>query len=114
MSEEINAVIDKLCEKLGTTAQCLIPEMAKLGIAEAIVGIIFSAVILVVGIRLVPKTLKRDDRECSSWSIVLAVIMVADVVMLWCSVLDLAGWITSPTAKAVKEIINTVTLMRSA
>ena len=114
MSEEINAVIDNLCEKLGTTAQCLIPEMAKMGIAEAIVGIIFSVIILAVLIRLFPKTLKRDDKECSSWSIVLAVVMVADVIILWCSVYDLAGWITSPTAKAVKEIINTVTLMRSA
>ena len=114
MSEEINAVIDNLCEKLGTTAQCLIPEMAKMGIAEAIVGIIFSVIILAVLIRLFPKTLKRDDKECSSWSIVLAVVMVADVIILWCSVFDLVGWITSPTAKAVKEIINTVTLMRSA
>lgn len=114
MSEEINAVIDKLCEKLGTTAQCLIPEMAKMGIAEAIVGIIFSVIILAVLIYLFPKTLKRDDRECSSWSIVLSVIMVADVIILWCSVCDLTGWITSPTAKAVKEIINTVTLMRTA
>ena len=114
MSEEINSVIDKLCEKLGTTAQCLIPEMAKLGIAEAIVGIIFSALILMVMIHLFPKSLKRDDREYSVWSVILTVIIVADVVMLWCSVLDLAGWITSPTAKAIKEIINTVTLMRSA
>lgn len=114
MSEEINAVIDKLCEKLGTTAQCLIPEMAKLGIAEAAVGIIFSAIILAVLIYLFPKTLRRDDKECSSWSVVLAVVMVVDVIALWCSVFDLAGWITSPTAKAVKEIINTVTLMRSA
>lgn len=114
MSEEINAVIDKLCEKLGTTAQCLIPEMAKMGIAEAIVGIIFLVIILAVLIHLFPKSLKRDDRECSSWSIALTVVMVADVIMLWCSVFDLVGWITSPTAKAVKEIINTVTLMRSA
>lgn len=33
-SEEINAVIDNLCEKLGTTASKLLPEIAKMKTAN--------------------------------------------------------------------------------
>ena len=37
MSSEINMIIDNLCQKLGTSATFLIPELAKRAIAENIV-----------------------------------------------------------------------------
>lgn len=49
-SEEINAVINNLCEKLGTTASQLLPEIAKMKTAECMTTVIICFVVLCCGI----------------------------------------------------------------
>lgn len=46
--ENINEIIDNLCNKLGTTAEYLIPEYAKMRIAEGITAIVVCAILLAV------------------------------------------------------------------
>lgn len=48
MSEEVNKIIDNLCEKLGTSARLLIPELARMHIAEAVVTIVISVAVLAI------------------------------------------------------------------
>ena len=64
-SSEINSVIDNLCDKLGTTANKLIPEMAGYQIAKhsiwLAISIIFIGVCIGLTIRLL--WMKRNDSK---------------------------------------------------
>lgn len=112
MSEEINAVIEKLCEKLGTSAQFLIPELAKLRIVNSAVMVVIGLCITVVGIYFLPKAWRYDHREDkdrfddSFWVALPGSITFAGFVFLTTGIYNLAGWIASPTASAVLEIAN--------
>ena len=112
MSEEINAVIEKLCEKLGTSAQFLIPELAKLRIVSSAVMVVIGLFITVVGVYFLPKAWRYDHREdkddfdYSFWVVAPGVITFFGFLFLTTGIYDLAGWIASPTAKAVLEIVN--------
>lgn len=112
MSEEINAVIDKLCEKLGTSAQFLIPELAKLRIVSSAVMVMIGLFVTVVGVYFLPKAWQYDHREDedrfedSFWVALPGTITFAGFVFLITGIYNLAGWIASPTASAVLEIVN--------
>lgn len=112
MSEEINAVIDKLCEKLGTSAQFLIPELAKLRIVNSALIVAFGLFITIVGVYFLPKAWRYDHREDrdsydeSYWVILPGAITFVGFVELTTGIYGLAGWIASPTASAVLEIVN--------
>ena len=115
MSEEINAVINNLCERLGTTATTLIPELARLRIAESVVMIVFGLLLLAFGVWLFPRAWKYDHREDKHWlddsmyTIIPILIIVASVITLSSWSFNLAGWLASPTAKAVLEILDRLT-----
>ena len=109
MSEEINKVIDKLCEKLGTSAQFLIPELAKLRIVNSAVTVLIGLFITIVGVYFLPKAWQYDHREDWSdtfWVVVPGSITFVGFVLLTTGIYDLAGWIASPTASAVLEIVS--------
>lgn len=112
MSDEINAVIDKLCEKLGTSAQFLIPELARLRIVSSAVSVVIGLFITAVGIYFLPKAWQYDHREDkdgfedSFWVLVPGTITLFGFVTLVTEIYVLAGWIASPTASAVLEIVN--------
>lgn len=112
MSEEINAVIDKLCEKLGTSAQFLIPELAKLRIVNSAVMVVIGLCITVVGIYFLPKAWRYDHRkdrnsfDDSFWVAAPGSITLIGFLVLTSGIYTLAGWIASPTASAVLEIVN--------
>ena len=112
MSEEINAVIEKLCEKLGTSAQYLIPELAKLRIVNSAVMAVIGLFITVVGVYFLPKAWRYDHREDkdrfddSFWVALPGAITFAGFIFLITGIYNLAGWIASPTASAVLEIVN--------
>ena len=107
---DVNAVIEKLCEKLGTSAQFLIPELAKLGIVNSAVMIVIGLFMAVVGIYFLPKAWRYDHREDgfgdSLWAILPGTITLVGFLALTTGIYDLSGWIVSPTAKAFSEIIN--------
>ena len=47
MAEEVNVIINNLCTKFGTTIQNLVPEMARLNIAEGITTIIICVIVFI-------------------------------------------------------------------
>jgi hypothetical protein len=112
MSDEINAVIEKLCEKLGTSAQFLIPELAKLKIVNSTVMVVIGLFMTVVGVYFLPEAWRYDHREDkdrfddSMWVLAPGSVTLVGFVVLATGIYALAGWIVSPTASAVLEIVN--------
>lgn len=63
MSKEINEIINNLCDKLGTSAKFLIPEMAKLNIAQDVFMVIFTAIMLAICAVMTVKAWKYDHSD---------------------------------------------------
>lgn len=111
-SEEINAVINNLCEKLGTTASQLLPEIAKMKTAEcAVTTVIITCITILTTIFVVHSFRKNvaEKWDSDAWEALFAIACVVElfvVVTFGFTVTDLAGWITSPTAKALFYVIE--------
>ena len=106
MDEKINAVINNLCEKFGTTTQFLVPEIAKYKIATDVVGIIFSTVLIIILVIIAVRSHRLmeydDDFEVPFFvSVFLALILVA---ILWVYVSNAVGWMVSPYGAVVQMI----------
>lgn len=113
-SEEINAVIDNLCEKLGTTASKLLPEIAKMKTAECIVTTVIMACITMLATIFMAYSFKKNVAEqwdSEAWAALFIVSCIAElfvvVIFSW-AIIDLAGWLASPTAKALFTVIDMV------
>lgn len=111
MSKEVNAIIENLCSKLGTSARYLIPELAKKNIAEDIACIIMSLLVGLVLFKVAPKVWQYDREHSDSydgtfWIIVPLIVGGITLLTFVVSVNDLVGWAASPTAKAVELITN--------
>ncbi len=63
MSEEVNAIINNLCDKFGTTVELLIPALARYYIVTNIVEMIIGLIVFCVAVRFIPKAWKYDHRE---------------------------------------------------
>lgn len=109
MGTEINIVIDNLCNKLGTTVENLIPELARYHIVMDMVGIAMCVAMIIGGSIMLRKAMGTNDCyfEDIFWSIGIVFIVIAaiGVVVL---IAFLAGWLASPTAAAVKELIELI------
>jgi len=114
MAEEVNSIIDNLCAKFGTTLQNLIPEMAKANIAEDIVVIIICTIVSIVMYKIFKKGWKcckeedYDKEEYVFMTICAIIVGVIFVILLSFSVVNLTGWIASPTAKTIQAIISMI------
>ena len=113
MSKEINEIINNLCEKLGTSAKFLIPEMARRYIAQGIFSSVVSAVIFIICIYFARKAWAYDHRDNNSmwendscWIILPMVIGLCSFIWLSTTVYNLIGWVASPTAMAIEEIVR--------
>ena len=125
---DINSVIDNLCSKFGTTAACLIPEMARYNIAIDIIKIVSSLLgtfiaykIFRVGYLQYKADINRyeDDKEyrirhClpdltdyTGYWVISGILWLLCVVCLLISLCDCVGWIASPTAAFTKELLST-------
>ena len=112
MSKEINEIINNLCEKLGTSAQLLIPELAKLKTTGALYMTIICFILTCVSVWLVVKSIKAAkedakedyDYEVLPWvcTVGLLICVAGFIKFSW----ELAEWLASPTGKAVLEIME--------
>lgn len=112
MSEEVNAIINNLCDKFGVTVELLIPALARYYIATNIVGMIISLIIFCVAVRFIPKAWKYDHREdrgfCddSMWVIVPSVVTFFSGLGFLSCTITIVGWIASPTAATIAMILE--------
>lgn len=114
MSKEINEIINNLCDKLGTSAKYLIPEMEKLNIAQDVFMVIFTAIMLAICGVMTVKAWKydhsdgRDFFDDSCFTLLPFGIGAVMFFIFSISMYDLIGWLSSPTAMAIKEIARTL------
>ena len=108
MGNEINEVINVLCERLGTTGQYLTTELAKMSIVENTICGVISLIIVIVSIYFLPKAWKYDknNEEDSFWIIIPIVSITIFGCIFMVALSDTVGWIVSPTAKTISYIIN--------
>lgn len=116
-------IIDQIAEKLGVTAEYIIPELARMEIAQCIVGIVVDIIVLVVACVFITKAVKNlrqvseDDRL--SWSdkgdrqilyiitiLIAGIIGFATALMFSDETSALCGWLASPTAKSIEYVIG--------
>lgn len=120
MANEVNSIIDNLCEKLGTTISDLTPEMARMNIAENITVIVFTILLVLVTIILGFKVIKRkgsslyDDND---WVSIIASIITGTLIVfsalgiMLCLVVfipDTIKWIVAPNARMAEYILNNI------
>lgn len=110
IGEQVNEVVDNLCQKIGSTQEMLVPEMARLCIARSWVDAVFCGVLfLLCSIGLVVSI--KNCREDDNWVIGIVIFSIAAVAflcVLWTSVSNAIQWQAAPTAKAVEYILNLV------
>lgn len=111
-SEEINAVINNLCDKLGTTASQLLPEIAKMRTAECVVTTVIITCITILATIFVVHSFRKNVAEkwdSDAWEALFFIACIVElfvVVIFGFTVTDLAGWIASPTAKALFYVME--------
>ena len=122
MSAEVTEIINTLCEKLGVAANVLVPEMTRYYIARlaftTLIETIFVIILAIVCARIMKWILSKTDADWYEWSDKALYILFADMIpgillmFLLVSVLsnaaDLIGWVVSPTASAVREILGLI------
>lgn len=118
-SNEINAVIDNLCGKLGTAKEVLLPEMARMYTIGSAFNTAVCAVALAILLHILKHNLKKiendirdndlsyDEREHAE--IIMAIsgaLSLGFFVGFWVNAYELVQWISSPTAKAFEYILT--------
>lgn len=116
-------IIDQIASKLGVAAEYIIPELARMEIAQCIVGIVVDVIVLVVACVVITKAVKNirkvneDDRL--SWSdkgdrqilyiitiLIAGIIGFATALMFSDETSALCGWLASPTAKSIEYVMG--------
>ena len=117
IGEQVNEVVDNLCQKIGSTQQMLVPEMARLIIARSCVNAAFCALMCLVCILLIVKWIRvTKSEECGweegeTWAMIAIFSGIALFIcfgFLWFNVSEAVQWQAAPTAKAVEYILNLV------
>ena len=117
IGEQVNEVIDNLCQKIGSTQQMLAPEMARLVIARSCVNAAFCAIMCLVCILLIITGIRVNKNSKIEWdtqeiwqviAIISGIALFICFAFLWFSVSEAVQWQAAPTAKAVEYILNLV------
>lgn len=119
MGNEVNEVINNICDKLGYAASEITPEMAKYMIAKDTFAVLASALVCAICVAVAIKMIKviRKHKEDDPWSddaleaiICGGCIFVAlfSVIMMLTDGADLVGWIVSPKASMVEYVLNAI------
>ncbi len=107
MGEEVNIIIDNLCNKFGTTIQTLVPEIAKMRIAEDIVSIAICTILLIIICKIIKKVREYiKEQDCGLEPVILIPCLPLGIIigLLSAYIVSLVGWIASPMAKTIETI----------
>ena len=110
---EINIVIDNLCEKLGTTVEYLIPEITKVNTVSAIYGIVIFGIFTVISVLIFRYSWKKyhaedcyDDLGPILGMATAVMTGVITISLMLSNVGELIKWISSPTAMAISKLMG--------
>lgn len=116
-------IINEIAEKLGVAAEYIIPELERMQIAQSIVGIVANLSVLVIAWIVITKAVKyiiqlgendrldyseKDDMKilCTILILIVIVIGVVMAVALFDGIIELSGWLASPTAKSIEYVMR--------
>ena len=116
-------IVNQIASKLGVAAEYIIPELARMQIAQSIVGIVMSAIVLVVACVVITKAIKYlrqlgendspwwSDKEdtkilCTIVIFIMSFIGIAMAFTFFNGVSELSGWMASPTAKSIEYVMR--------
>ena len=116
-------IIDQIASKLGVAAEYIIPELARMSIAQSIVGIMANVSVLAVAWVVITKavkylrqlcendTLDWSDKEdmkilCTILILITTVIGIGTAVAFFNGISELSGWLASPTAKSIEYVMR--------
>lgn len=114
-SNEINAVIDNLSQKLGVAKEMLVPEIAQMCFTRHLVNSIFCLVLLIIAAVIIYRSLKIHGSKDSSWDakehaeiamLFFSGAFVGFFIGLWLNVYEAVQWYAAPTAKTFEYIIQ--------
>lgn len=116
-------IIDQIASKLGVAAEYIIPELARMSIAQSIVGIMANVSVLAVAWVVITKAVKYlrqlDENDTLDWSdkddmkilctiliFITTVIGIGTAVAFFNGISELSGWLASPTAKSIEYVMR--------
>ena len=113
ISNNVNSIINNLCDKLGTTVDYLIPEMAKYYITRHTVGVIISIIIIIIlciFLTIIYKSMKNGDidYDIPDYLFLFGIATIVEFIPFFIFVYnltELSGYLASPTAAVIKEIL---------
>ncbi len=116
---DINAIINELANKFGTTTQYLIGEMQKYYIIENSISSFVCLLIVIISAvaikKLVAKSMKmKKESEWSDWEGPLAWCILPGVFLLACgigfivNITNLLLWTITPTASVLHEMLKMI------
>lgn len=123
---DVNAVIDNICNKLGTTVEAVVPEYAKYMIASKLTALIIGVVIAFFATALMnmlttslkrkiaeyKEKYERDDWWDENWVVPhviggIVIIVVGIIAFVFISSgLDIIPWIVSPQGAFIAEVMR--------
>jgi phosphate/sulfate permease len=125
-ANDVNAIIDNICNKLGTTVEMVVPEYAKYMIASKVISLIIGVVIAFFAtalMKMLVTSLKkkiteyreeydRDDWYDEDWVVLyvigdIVIIIIGTIAVTHiASGLDIIPWIISPQGAFVAEVMK--------
>ena len=116
-------IIDQIASKLGVAAEYIIPELARMSIAQSIVGIMANVSVLAVAWVVITKAVKYlrqlDENDTLDWSdkddmkilctiliLITTAIGIGTAVAFFNGISELSGWLASPTAKSIEYVMR--------
>lgn len=122
--EQVNDIINNLCDKLGTTVEYLAPEYAKMKIADARAGIVVAAIIFFIFLVVFAlyllwlrsldydRTSHKTDEFVEVFGVLLAIVGAACVLFLCSSLITnipaIYRYNASPVAALFEDVMNRI------
>lgn len=108
IGEQVNVVIENLCQKFGATQEVLVPEMAKFCIARAWINAVFCGIALIFCIVMTFVSIKkmREDIDWLGGSLIFGFVAILFFVGLWWNISEAIQWQAAPTAKAIEYTLQ--------
>lgn len=113
-SNEVNAVIDNLCDKLGIAVQNitqLVPSLVKLEVISDLGWFIGCMALAILFFLLSRKAKRKEELEtiCDIyWKPILFGIAVVCAIIAGFAIVDAVQWLVAPDAKALQYVINMI------
>ena len=108
IGEQINVVIENLCQKFGATQEVLVPEMAKFCTARAWVNAAFCGIVLIFCIVMTIVSIRKtkEDIDWFGGTVIFSGVAILFFVGLWWNISEAIQWQAAPTAKAIEYTLQ--------